>query len=105
MSDLCASVAAGAARRERPALLIMTTVWPVWRRGRGVLLRLATRRTTGLGVGSILLAVAAWLVAADYPWESWYTDGLALVLGASGAALAIATIGGRRPDWIEPGTR
>jgi hypothetical protein len=45
---------------------------------------------------------AAWLWWGDYAWEAWYTDGLALIGGATGAALILAGIGGRRPDWIEP---
>ena len=30
------------------------------------------------------------------------TDGLGLVVGATGVAFLLTGIGGRRPDWIEP---
>ena len=54
-----------------------------------------------LAVGAVLLAPALALVLDDYSWESWITDGLALVLGGTGAALVLTGIGGRRPDWID----
>ncbi len=53
-------------------------------------------------LGVLLLAPALWLFAGDYQWETPVTDGLQLVLGATGVALLFAGIGGRRPDWIEP---
>ncbi len=71
------------------------------RRVRGILLRLAFRRPVALAVGAVLLAPALALVLDDYSWESWITDGLALVLGGTGAALVLTGIGGRRPDWID----
>ena len=71
------------------------------RRVRGILLRLAFRRPVALAVGAVLLAPALVLVLDDYSWESWITDGLALVLGGTGAALVLTGIGGRRPDWID----
>ena len=65
------------------------------------MLRLAFRRPVALAVGAVLLAPALALVLDDYSWESWITDGLALVLGGTGAALVLTGIGGRRPDWID----
>jgi hypothetical protein len=59
-------------------------------------------RTLSIVLGSLLLAPALWLFAHDYSWETPVTDGLQLVLGATGVALLFAGIGGRRPDWIEP---
>jgi len=72
------------------------------RRARGWLLRAVLKRTPAIAVGTGLSAPAAWLWLANYSWESWYTDGLALVVGATGLALILAGIGGRRPDWVEP---
>ena len=55
-----------------------------------------------LVAGSVLLAPAVAVTAADYPWESWLTDGLGLAGLATGAALILTALGGRRPDWIDP---
>ncbi|HWQ00240.1 MAG TPA: hypothetical protein VNK92_07195, partial [Vicinamibacterales bacterium] len=35
-------------------------------------------------------------------WDSPMADALALVAGATGGALVLAGITGRRPDWREP---
>ena len=51
--------------------------------------------------GAALAAPGAALLLNDFPWESRATDGLALVLLATGVALAWAGLTGRRPDWIE----
>lgn len=72
------------------------------RRLRGWFIRLALNRVVSVLLGLALLAPAAWLFFRDYPWEGPVTDGLQLVLGATGAALLFAGLGGRRPDWIEP---
>jgi hypothetical protein len=53
-------------------------------------------------LGSVMTGPVLWLWWADYAWEGWFTDGLALVVGATGLALLLAGLGGRRPDWIEP---
>jgi hypothetical protein len=71
------------------------------KRLRGWLLRLVLRRRISIGLGLILLAPAAWLFVGDYRWETPVTDGLGLIIGATGAALLLAGIGGRRPDWID----
>jgi len=52
--------------------------------------------------GTMLLAPAVWLFVGDYAWESWLSDGLGLVLGATGTALVLVGLSGRRPDWIDP---
>jgi hypothetical protein len=72
------------------------------RRLRGWLIRLALNRPASIVLGLSLLAPAVWLFVGDYRWETPVTDGLRLILGATGAALLFAGIGGRRPDWIEP---
>jgi hypothetical protein len=71
------------------------------KRIRGWLLRLVLNRTLSIVTGLLLLAPAVWLFVGDYPWETPLTDGLQLLLGATGIALLLAGIGGRRPDWIE----
>lgn len=71
------------------------------RRLRGFLLRLAFHRPTALAAGLACGGAAVWLAAIDAPWESWLSDGLGLVAGATGAALVLVALGGRRPDWVE----
>ena len=71
------------------------------KRVRGVLLRLLLKRPAAITLGLILTLPAAWLLVADLPWETPFTDGLGLVVGATGVAFLFAGIGGRRPDWIE----
>ena len=71
------------------------------KRLRGWLLRLVLNRALATVLGSSLLIPAAWLVLQDLPWETSTTDGLGLIAGATGAALLLAGIGGRRPDWLE----
>lgn len=73
------------------------------KRLRGWLLRLVLNRTVSIVLGLILLTPAAWLFFRDYRWETPVTDGLTLIFGATGAALLLAGLGGRRPDWIDPG--
>lgn len=72
------------------------------RRLRGSVLRLTRRRSAGLAGGLGLLLPSAAMAAADFPWESWLTDGLGLAGMATGAALILAALGGRRPDWLDP---
>lgn len=71
------------------------------RRLRGALLRLAFNRSAALAAGIACAGGAGWLAAIDAPWESWVSDGLGLVAGATGAALILVALGGRRPDWEE----
>ena len=72
------------------------------RRLRGLFIRLVLNRKVSMAMGVLLLAPAVWLFVGDYAWETSVTDGLQLVLGATGAALLFAGVGGRRPDWIDP---
>ncbi len=76
-----------------------------WRRLRGVLLRVARDRGAAGLLGAALALPAGLLLARDYGWETWLTDGLGLVLGATGLALLLMALGGARPDWIDPDPR
>ena len=69
------------------------------KRLRGGLLRLALNRAFAIAVGLSLMTPAVWLMIADLPWETSTTDGVSLIIGATGAAFVFAGIGGRRPDW------
>lgn len=72
------------------------------KRARGVVLRWVLARRQAMVIGAMLMAPAVVLRVGDYPWESPYTDGVALVMGATGAALLLAGLGGRQPDWTDP---
>jgi hypothetical protein len=70
-------------------------------RVRGVLLRLVLNRRVATALGVLVATPGLVLLGIDRSWESWLTDGLALVLLATGAALIAAGVAGRKPDWIE----
>jgi hypothetical protein len=72
------------------------------KRLRGSLLRLVLNRAIAIVVGVTLVTPAAWLLFQDFPWETGITDGIGLVVGATGLAILFAGIGGRRPDWVDP---
>jgi len=74
---------------------------PTLRRARGLLLRVAYRRTSALLAGGMLLLPAGVLLAGDFGWESGVSDGVGLLSGATGAALLVVGFGGRRGDWVE----
>ena len=69
------------------------------RRLRGLLLRLVLNRPLAIGVGLIVAAPGAVVMLRDFPWESGPTDGVALVLLATGIAIVWAGMSGRRADW------
>jgi hypothetical protein len=72
------------------------------KRLRGALLRFLLRRPAAITLGLVMTVPALWLLVQDLPWETPVTDGLGLVVGATGVAFLLTGIGGRRPDWIEP---
>ena len=71
------------------------------RRLRGLVLRRAYSRRAAIAAGLALVAPAGALWLFDFTWESGLTDGLALVLGATGFAFVVAGIQGRKADWVE----
>jgi hypothetical protein len=75
------------------------------KRLRGSLLRLVLKRPVAITIGTVMTAPAVWLLVEDFPWESPITDGIGLVVGATGVAFLLMGIGGRRPDWIEESTK
>jgi hypothetical protein len=70
------------------------------RRLRGALLRLARRRALSITLGLAMAVPAAW-VEFSGRWSTWWVDGLALVVGATGLALLWTGITGLSPDWTE----
>jgi hypothetical protein len=71
------------------------------RRVRGRLLRLILNRPIAALVGIALASPAAVLLVKDYSWESGATDGVALVMLATGVAILWSGVIGRQPDWID----
>jgi len=71
------------------------------KRLRGFVLRLVLKRPAAITIGIVLITPSLWLLMQDLPWETPATDGLGLVMGATGVAFLLTGIGGRRPDWID----
>ena len=72
----------------------------VLRRARGALLRLVRRRRLAVMIGVLLIVPAAWIQVTGRP-DAWWAQGLSLIAGASGLALAWTGITGVAPDWID----
>jgi len=71
------------------------------KRLRGSLLRLVLKRPAAITIGVVLIAPSLWLLLQEFAWETPATDGLGLIMGATGVAFLLTGIGGRRPDWID----
>ena len=71
------------------------------KRLRGSVLRFALKRPAAIALGLTLVTPSVWMLTQDLPWESPSTDGIGLILGATGVAFLVTGIGGRRPDWID----
>ena len=72
------------------------------RRARGALLRLVYSRPLAAILGGTLTAAFITLRLVEFEWETSWSDGFGLVIGATGVAILLAAIGGRRPDWVDP---
>jgi hypothetical protein len=70
------------------------------RRLRGAVLRLVRRRALAITVGLALAIPAAW-VQLYGNYRSWWIEGLSLVVGATGIAIAWTGLTGPTPDWVE----
>jgi len=70
------------------------------RRARGFLLRLVRRRGAALAVG-VALAAPAFAVELFVRDVAWWIQGISLILGATGLALAWTGLTGVPPDWVE----
>jgi hypothetical protein len=70
------------------------------RRIRGALLRFIRRRPAAITVGFLLVLPSAWLELSGRA-SSWWIEGAALVVGATGLALLWTGITGLSPDWVE----
>jgi hypothetical protein len=71
------------------------------RRARGLILRLVRRRVPAVLVGSILVAAAVWMETSRR-FDVWWLEGIALIAGATGAAILYTGLTGAVPDWTNP---
>jgi hypothetical protein len=71
-----------------------------YRRVRGAILRLVRRRALSMALGLALAAPAAWSELSGR-YSSWWIEGAALVVGATGLALFWTGLTGLSPDWVE----
>jgi hypothetical protein len=71
-----------------------------YRRIRGAILRLVRRRALAMTVGAALVIPSAWVEFAGRD-SSWWMEGAALVVGATGLALLWTGLTGLSPDWVE----
>jgi hypothetical protein len=69
-------------------------------RTRGMVLRLVRRRGLAIAVGTALAVPAAWIEFSGR-FGSWWVDGLALIVGATGIAILWTGLTGITPDWTE----
>ena len=71
-----------------------------YRRVRGALLRLVRRRGLAMTVGLALVVPSAWMEFSGR-YSSWWVEGAALVIGATGLALFWTGLTGLSPDWVD----
>jgi hypothetical protein len=70
------------------------------RRVRGGLLRFIRRRPLAVITGLALIIPAAWTEFSGRTMP-WWAGGVALIAGATGAALLWTGLVGATPDWID----
>jgi hypothetical protein len=70
------------------------------RRARGMILRLVRRRTLAVLVGLALAVPSGWVEFSSRD-RTWWLDGLALVVGATGLAIFWTGLTGASPDWVD----
>jgi hypothetical protein len=70
------------------------------RRVRGTILRLVRRRPLAILVGLALALPAGWIEFSGRD-STWWVDGLALVVGATGLAILWTGLTGASPDWVD----
>ena len=56
-----------------------------------------------MATGAVLVASFLGLLIVDFAWESWLTDGVGLVVGATGAAFAPGGLGWAATRLDRPG--
>jgi len=65
-----------------------------------MILRLVRQRALAILVGLALMLPAVW-VEFSGRYSSWWISGSALIVGATGLALAWTGLTGPGPDWVE----
>ena len=71
-----------------------------YRRIRGAILRLVRRRVLAMTIGAALVIPAGWAEFVGHA-SSWWIEGAALVVGATGLALFWTGLTGLSPDWVD----
>ena len=71
-----------------------------YRRVRGAILRLVRRRALSMSIGAALVIPSAGVEFGGH-YTSWWMEGAALVVGATGLALFWTGMTGLSPDWVE----
>jgi hypothetical protein len=66
---------------------------------RGFMLRLVRRRALAMTLGLMLIVPSVWVELSGR--ASWWAEGLALVVGATGIAIFWTGLTGGSPDWYE----
>jgi hypothetical protein len=66
---------------------------------RGIVLRFVRRRRLAMLVGLVLIVPSAWVEFSGR--ASWWAEGLALIVGATGIAIFWTGLTGGSPDWVE----
>jgi len=66
----------------------------------GMMLRFVRRRVPALDLGSALVLVGGWIEVSGRV-DAWWVEGLALIAGATGAAILWTGLTGATPDWRE----
>jgi hypothetical protein len=75
----------------------------LFRRIRGMVIRLVRRRLVAVTLGIALAAPAVWFEFGGRS-DRWWIGGLSLICAATGMALIWAGASGIGPDWVDPGS-
>jgi ABC-type transport system involved in cytochrome c biogenesis permease component len=70
------------------------------RRSRGAILRLVRQRRLAMVLGLVMIGPSAYIQFGSR-FDTWWLEGLSLVVGATGLALLWTGLTGVGPDWVD----